>query len=174
MAHTRVAAVKTFVVDYMKKNGITQTEVGKRLAIGRQTVSNILNARNEYFNEKHAVLFGLAYGFRKEFLMKGEGEPFEPSGYNAEAHSALDIILNLLKETNEMLLAYNQFLMSKTPCTPPNRDILRKFNVLYSFFNTALPLPSTQNVPVSDYAQSAETVLRPLMKDLESTLKKEC
>ena len=42
------------------------------MGITRQTVASVL-ASDSYFTEKHAVLFSLALGYDKEFLMTGKG-----------------------------------------------------------------------------------------------------
>jgi transcriptional regulator with XRE-family HTH domain len=56
----------------LKKRQLTQIDIAEKIGVTRQTVAGIL-ASNEYFSDKQAVLFSLAYGYNRSFLTSGEG-----------------------------------------------------------------------------------------------------
>ena len=64
--------VKNDVKRDFKIRHLTQAAAGEMIGFGRQTMSNILS-NDEYFTEKQAILFSLAFGYNKEYLMTGKG-----------------------------------------------------------------------------------------------------
>lgn len=67
--------VKKAVAKDIKMRHLTQKAAGEMIGFGRQTMSNILS-KAEYFPEKQAILFSLAFGYNKEYLMTGKGNLF--------------------------------------------------------------------------------------------------
>lgn len=170
--------VKTYVANYLKTKGYTQADVGERLALGRQTISNILSNHDEYFTEKHAVLFSLGYGFRKQYLMNGEGTPINTAllSYIPDETSALDISIELLRESNQLAMRCFQLLIGKEQLSPLDKDLLTKLTTLFSFMTTFLYTPAMiDKYTLFDLtlAQSAEELTRPLRRELNNELNKE-
>lgn len=64
--------VKNDVKRDFKIRHLTQAAASEMIGFGRQTMSNILS-NDEYFTEKQAILFSLAFGYNKEYLMTGKG-----------------------------------------------------------------------------------------------------
>ena len=115
--------VKAVISKDLKKRGLSQKEIGERIGFGRQTVSNILSG-DKYFTSKQAILFNLAFGYNKEFLMTGIGDLSQPdilltedilekNGFKPDNGSALswslqddlyDTILKLFKISNAFVL----------------------------------------------------------------------
>ena len=170
--------VKTYVANYLKTRGYTQADVGERLALGRQTISNILSNHDEYFNEKHAVLFSLGYGFRKQYLTSGEGQPMNADllSYTPEERSALDISIVLLRESNQLAMRSFQMFIGKEQLSPSDKDLLMKLSTLFSMMTTILSIPAINDESTLfdlSYAQSAEKLSRPLLSELSKELNKE-
>lgn len=67
--------VKKAVSKDIKMRHLTQKAAGEMIGYERQTMSNILS-NAEYFSEKQAILFSLAFGYNKEYLMTGKGNLF--------------------------------------------------------------------------------------------------
>lgn len=166
--------VKEFVVGFFRQRGITQAEIGETLALGRQTVSNILSNRDAYFNEKHAVLFSLGYGFSKNYLIEGEGFPMRAGslllhGYNTNTRNALEIIFRLFRDCNQMSLDFTKLLEHQVA----DANLLGKFSALYTFINTVLTMPDMNdevNLLNVEYAKSAENLAQPLLRDIKEAL----
>lgn len=64
--------VKRQITIDLHQRKLSQKEIAEKMGITRQTVASVL-ASDSYFTEKHAVLFSLALGYDKEFLMTGKG-----------------------------------------------------------------------------------------------------
>lgn len=140
MNNAQAYEVKGFVVDFFRQKGITQSEIGERLALGRQTVSNILSNRDVYFNQKHAVLFSLGYGFNKDYLMSGEGMPMISSSLE-DAKNAVNEILSVFTSILQVSSEEQKLLETTTP----DKDIVqisRDIRALYNSVFSMLDLPT--------------------------------
>ena len=91
--------VKKAVAKDLKMRHLTQKAAGEMIGYGRQTMSNILS-KAEYFSEKQAKLFSLAFGYNKEYLMTGKG--------NLLSSSSPEIIRNELIYKNQLLKMYRE------------------------------------------------------------------
>lgn len=95
--------VKNGVAHDLKMRHLTQKQAGDMIGFGRQSISNILS-NGQYFNEKQAILFSLAFGYNKKYLMTGEGHLLSSSNpaLIQEAFEYRDRLLTIYRRTNEV------------------------------------------------------------------------
>ena len=165
--------VKGVVVEFFKQRGITQSDIGDRLALGRQTVSNILSNRDVYFNEKHAVLFSLGYGFNKRYLMFGEGVPMKSSSID-DARKAVNEILTVFSSIL-WVSTEEQKLLERTNPDSEMVKISRDLHSLYHVVLSMLELPSSNgesNYFDLTFATSFANISKPMINELGALIQK--
>lgn len=88
-------AVKSIVADDLKARNLNYTDVAKKIGLSRQTVAAILSS-DDYFTEKQATLFNLAWGYNKRFLMNGIA-PLLSNSASEQANLSLELTRRVLK-----------------------------------------------------------------------------
>lgn len=164
--------VKEFVVVFFRQKGITQSEIGEKLALGRQTVSNILSNREMYFNEKHAVLFSLGYGFNKEYLMSGEGVPMKSSFIdNGDVKKAVNQIIEVF--TTILLISTEEQKLQEI--TNPDKEMVKisqDIRSLYHLVLSMLEIPGESNYFDITFTTSFANIVKPMINELGTTIQK--
>lgn len=78
---TDPAQVKKAVVEDLKAQHLSHYAIGEIIGFSRNTIANMLS-NGQYFSLKQAVLFSLAFGYNRDFLMTGKGELLDKNGLN--------------------------------------------------------------------------------------------
>lgn len=96
-------AVKSIVVDNLKARNLNYTDVAKKIGLSRQTVAAILSS-DDYFTEKQAALFNLAWGYSKQFLMNGVMPLFSSSSSGPDnlSFELTRRVLQLFRDANHV------------------------------------------------------------------------
>lgn len=82
------------IKEYFSENGMSQNDVAKVLDVQQAAVSNQLNGRP--FGKNSAAKWNMAFGFRINWLLTGEGPMFDPDSkganheYDIEEHPELN------------------------------------------------------------------------------------
>lgn len=127
--------VKLSVASDLKKRKINQISIAEITGLTRQTVAAIL-ASPDYFSEKHAAIFSLAFGYNRLFLRTGKGPLIsETSDYGKTI--VIDYqgkFLDILKKATSISATVNAIVIrhGSEACM----DLLKKLQVMYNFIDT--------------------------------------
>ena len=170
--------VKQGVAYDLKMRHLTRQEAGEMIGFGRQTMSNILS-NGQYFTEKQAILFSLAFGYNKRYLMTGEGSLL--SGTNPalirEAFEYRDRLLKILRETNSASshVLGLVILHGADKC----RTLINKMKMISDLVNTLDNFPpvsvNEEDTPPYDLSlmDAAEKLFKPIYNEIVDICKKE-
>ena len=148
------------------------------IGFGRQTMSNILS-NGEYFTQKQAILFSLAFGYNKEYLMTGKGPLLSTSSPERirEAFEYRDRLLNIFRQA-QGLSATGIELISRhgvEECKP----LINKLRRANDFVKTLDQYPPVyvngyENPPYDlTLMDAAERIFMPIYKDLAEIIEKQ-
>ena len=170
--------VKNGVAHDLKMRHLTQQQAGEMIGIGRQTMSNILS-NGEYFTKKQAILFSLAFGYNKKYLMTGEGHLL--SGSNPaliqEAFEYRDRLLTIFRRTNEVSSVV--LAIVTTHGVDKCKTLINKMNMLTDFVKTLDSFPPVyvngEDVPPYDLGlmDAAEKLYIPIRDEIIGICEKE-
>ena len=168
--------VKKGVINDLKNRHLTQSDVAKSIGISRSSVSTILSSKN-YFSEKHAILFSLAFGYERNYLQNGKGELIAK-----ESQYALKAECNYQKRLLNLVCRALDINTIVTPIIVTNgmldkcKELIKKTVTMQNMLNTFLHYPVNSST-ISQYdpslIESAERLLEPLYNEILSILIKD-
>ena len=170
--------VKKMVYLDMKSRKLTQQDVAEKIGSTRQTISTVLSS-DEYFNDKQATLFSLAFGYDKNFLRTGEGTLIS---YESEYGMKIKLeyqekLLDMYKQTTTIANRENDLVLrlGLEKCRP----LLTKTRQLYNFLTTFQSFPplyinGKENPPFDpELINAASRIFHQVFSELAKLLEEE-
>lgn len=166
--------VKSAVALNLKQRHLTQKDAGQMIGFSRQAVANILS-NHDYFTEKQAILFSLAFGYDRNYLRSGEGSLFssDSPAYIRESLEYKDRLLNIHRYANDASKIVLNLVLIKgiDEC----KALITKTRKMHNFISTISydPIISTLKANSQSYLEAAERIFYPLYSDIIDICEKE-
>lgn len=113
------------IKELRKHLGLTMEDFGKRLGVGKSTISNIENDSNRNVTDQMKKSIIREFDVSEDWLLYGKGEMFVTHSHDEEVAMYTQDILD--DEESEMAKLIKNFIVTYSKLDDDSKSVLRKF-----------------------------------------------